>query len=358
MTALFSPYGNSQVVDANGDPAMGYTITTYAAGSSTLLASYTDYAGLSANDNPVTLNSAGRNPNGQFWLASGLAYKFVLKDAQGVTVQTVDNVTGTNDPATLSTTDQWVTFSGTPTYISATSFSVSGDQTGTLHVLRRLKTTNTGGTVHLRISASSYDSGTGLTTVTVVNDSGSLDSGLSSVSYGLLSATNPSIPETSVGKTLRTSASVAAVQTALATTGTVLQELVFTDAGTTTTASSLANVTASAKSITPKSTSSTIVVTCTFQGQILAAGSGNNSTGAFRLYNNTAGADIGTSENILGVVSVAGANVQTNSPCTVTATVANSALTAVAFVLRARYAAASTTVGATNQIWTIREIQN
>jgi hypothetical protein len=102
MTVLFSPFGNSQFVDNDGVPAQGYTITTYAAGSSSLLATYTDATGLSSNDNPVTLNAAGRNPDGQFWLTSGLSYKFVLKDAGGVVVQTVDGITGTNDATAIA----------------------------------------------------------------------------------------------------------------------------------------------------------------------------------------------------------------------------------------------------------------
>jgi hypothetical protein len=192
MTVLFSPFGNSQFVDNNGVPAQGYTITTYAAGSSSLLATYTDATGASSNANPATLNAAGRNPSGQFWLTSGLSYKFVLKDAGGVVVQTVDGITGTNDPTTIASADQWVSYSGTPVYISATSFSVSGDQTTAFHANRRVKTTNTAGTRYSYITAAAFSAG--ITTVTVANDSGTLDSGLSGVSYGLLSYTNPSLP--------------------------------------------------------------------------------------------------------------------------------------------------------------------
>lgn len=192
MSTLFSPFGNSQFVDNDGVPAQGYTITTYMAGSSSLLASYTSSTGLSANSNPVTLNAAGRNPSGQFWLASGRSYKFVLKDAAGVEVQTVDGITGTNDATAIATFDEWVAYAGTPTYISATSFSVSGDQTSTLHVNRRVKTTNTAGTRYSYITASTFSAG--ITTVTVANDSGTLDSGLSAVAYGLISYANGSLP--------------------------------------------------------------------------------------------------------------------------------------------------------------------
>jgi len=95
---------------------------------------------------------------------------------------------GVND--TTTTIDQWVT-GNAPTYVSATSFTLVGDQTSDFHVGRRLKTTNTGGTIYSTIITSAY---TSLTTITVVNDSGTLDSGLSAVFYGILSAENVSSP--------------------------------------------------------------------------------------------------------------------------------------------------------------------
>lgn len=193
MSVLFSPFGNSQYLDENGAPAVGYTVTTYAAGSSTALASYTSSTGLVPNANPTTLNAAGLNPNGQFWLTSGLSYKFIIKDAGGVEVDSVDGVTGVNDPAVISTSDQWVAYSGTPTYISATSFSVAGDQTGTFQVGRRVKSTNSGGTVYSTVFSSTFGA---VTTVVLINDSGTLDIGLSAVSYGLLSASSSSVPQT------------------------------------------------------------------------------------------------------------------------------------------------------------------
>jgi hypothetical protein len=57
-------------------------------------------------------------------------------------------------------------------------FTLVGDQTTTFTVGRRLKTTNSGGTVYSTITASVFAA---VTTVTVVNDSSSLDAGLSAV---------------------------------------------------------------------------------------------------------------------------------------------------------------------------------
>lgn len=182
------PWGpKPQFIDANGNPMSSGTLTFYAAGSSTPQNTYTSSTGSVANSNPVTLDSRGESPN-EIWLTGGQTYKVVLKDSSGATVWTVDNVSGIND--TSASFDQWVA-GPTPTYVSATSFTLAGDQTSAFHVGRRLKSTNSGGTIYSRISASVFGAST---TVTVVNDSGTLDAGLSAVSYGLLSATNPSGP--------------------------------------------------------------------------------------------------------------------------------------------------------------------
>lgn len=93
--------------------------------------------------------------------------------------------------------DQWAPFSGVPTFIDATSFRVVGDQTQVLQVGRRIKTTNTGGTIYSTITASVYASPN--TTVTVQNNFGVLDSGLSQVSYGLISVVNSSLAGVLVG---------------------------------------------------------------------------------------------------------------------------------------------------------------
>jgi len=92
---------------------------------------------------------------------------------------------------TASSIDQWLSSGLVPTYISATQFTVAGDQTGIFHAGRRIKTTNSGGTIYSTITASVY---TSLTTITVVNDSGTLDAGLSAVFYGIISQVNSSLP--------------------------------------------------------------------------------------------------------------------------------------------------------------------
>jgi hypothetical protein len=335
MPAYLSPIGNEMQLDANGNPLAGGQIWTLAAGTTSLIATYTDSAGLVPQANPIVLNSAGL-PASPIWLPAGQAVKLEIKNSDGVIQRTVPDVSGINDPSSASTADQWVIFTGTPTYISATSFSLAGDQANTLQAGRRVKSANTGGTVYSTITASSYNAGTGLTTVTVSNDSGTLDAGLAQVSYGLLSASNPSIPYVS---------------------GQVLQEIVATDAGSSTTNNTLTNLTAAVQNITPKSSNSKLLIECSFNGSVTSGGAGLNTTGGFRLYNSTGASDIGA-EIIVGTVSAAGANLQTQGACVVRATVNNTGRTLIGFLLRGRYTTASCTVSATNQVWTIREIQS
>jgi hypothetical protein len=184
----------AQYFDDNGDPYAGGLLFTYTAGSSTKKTTYQDSTGLTAHANPIVLDAGGRLPAPVFGTTG--AYKFVLApstdtDPPTSAEWTEDGISGINDTADTSV-DQWAASGLTPTYVSATSFTLVGDQTTEFHVGRRLKSTNSGGTRYSRITASSYSAPD--TTVTVVNDSGSLDAGLSAVSYGLISATNTSIP--------------------------------------------------------------------------------------------------------------------------------------------------------------------
>lgn len=182
-----------QYDDSNGALANGYRLFFYVAGSSTKLNTYNSSTGLSANSNPVTLNALGE-PTTEIWLTVGQSYKMVLApagidDPPNAPVWTEDNITGVND-ATV-TVDEWIASALTPTYVNATSFTLAGDQTSAFHAGRRVKTTNTSGSVYSTISTSVFGA---LTTVTLFNDSTTLDSGLSAVAYGILRTTPHSIP--------------------------------------------------------------------------------------------------------------------------------------------------------------------
>lgn len=76
-------------VDAAGNPLAAGLVYTYAPGTTTDKATYSDRALSSANANPVVLDAAGQ---ADIYL-SGLT-KLVIKTSAGVTVDTVDNVSG------------------------------------------------------------------------------------------------------------------------------------------------------------------------------------------------------------------------------------------------------------------------
>lgn len=95
-TVVLSPIGGpgEQFFDNNGNVLSGGKLHTYAAGTTTNLATYTTSAGSTAHSNPITLDSAGRVPNDGTWLMYGTPYKMVLKTSAGSTLGTWDNITG------------------------------------------------------------------------------------------------------------------------------------------------------------------------------------------------------------------------------------------------------------------------
>lgn len=214
MTVKLAPIVNDTIFSpTDGLVAAGYQIFFYDENTTDKKDTYTTQSGAVANSNPITLDSYGRIPSaGQVWLTEGTTgYKIVLAppldtDPPASGVVLADYVHGINDFSGQSALNQWQASGLTPTYLTATSFSVTGDQTSDLHVGRRLMTTNTGGTIYSTITASVF---TSVTTITVVNDSGTLDSGLSAVSYGILTSTNPSVPKVALPD-----GSTAATQTA------------------------------------------------------------------------------------------------------------------------------------------------
>lgn len=189
MSFLLSPIGNESQIDANGAPLSGGKIETYIAGTSTPTATYTNNTGSAPHTNPIVLNVLGLPPQ-PIWLDSLLSYKFIIKDVNNVVQRTIDNVVGISGSAPLPA-DQWIIYQGSATYIGAASFSLAGDQTSIFQVGRRVRTVNTGGVVYSTILTSVFGA---VTTITLSNDSGSLDTGLSQVAYSILSSQNDSIP--------------------------------------------------------------------------------------------------------------------------------------------------------------------
>lgn len=190
MTVYFSPIGNTQTVDDNGDPYVGAYFEVYLAGTTTPAVTWTSATGLVQQPTQITLDASGR-PANPIWLTGGQPVKFRLFSPLGSILETWDDIIGVGDQS-VTAQSQWVLLGINPTYLSASSFSVPGDQTGTLQLGRRVKTENSGGTVYGTIYGSTF---TTLTTVLIDTDSGaSLDAGLSSVSYGILSSDETSVP--------------------------------------------------------------------------------------------------------------------------------------------------------------------
>jgi hypothetical protein len=95
MTVNLSPLAGAgwQFFDNNGVPLSGGLLYTYAAGTTTPAVTYTSATGLTANANPIVLNSAGRPPS-EVWLNSADTYKFALKTAANVDIWTMDSIPG------------------------------------------------------------------------------------------------------------------------------------------------------------------------------------------------------------------------------------------------------------------------
>ena len=97
MAVNLSPIwgAGAQLFDNSGNVLSGGKIYTYAAGTTTPATTYTISNGLTANSNPIILNSAGRVPF-EIWLTDGQVYKFVLKDSNDTLIATYDNLIGIN----------------------------------------------------------------------------------------------------------------------------------------------------------------------------------------------------------------------------------------------------------------------
>ena len=87
--ASLSPTPKLQFFGTDGLPLVGGKLYTYAAGTTTPIATYTDNTQSSLNTNPVILDSAGQ---ANVWLADSTTYKYALTDANNVPLFTVDYV--------------------------------------------------------------------------------------------------------------------------------------------------------------------------------------------------------------------------------------------------------------------------
>jgi len=196
MAYYLSPvFQDAQLATSTGIPLVGGKLYTYLASSTTPATVYQDDAGGSSHTNPIILNARGEPP-APIWINSGQTIKFALHDAADVPIRTIDDVSGVGDPTGITNTvSEWMTFSHAPTYISASSFTVTGNQTADLNVGRRVKIPVSGNTSYGTITASAFGA---VTTVTIdTTGSVGLDSSidaLSSFEIAILSGDNSSLP--------------------------------------------------------------------------------------------------------------------------------------------------------------------
>ncbi len=87
--ASLTPTPKQQFFDSSGNTLVAGKVYTYAAGTTTPIATYTSQAATSANTNPIILDAQGRC---EIWLQPTLAYKYVVTDANDVVQYTVDNI--------------------------------------------------------------------------------------------------------------------------------------------------------------------------------------------------------------------------------------------------------------------------
>ena len=115
MTVALSPIAGAgwQFFDNSGLILSGGLLYIYSAGTTTPVTAYQDSAGTVAHTNPIVMDSAGRIPS-EVWLTTGAAYKFVLKTSTSVTLWTMDNLNGINDPSSVP----WSIITGEPTTLA------------------------------------------------------------------------------------------------------------------------------------------------------------------------------------------------------------------------------------------------
>lgn len=174
------PTGTIAVTQVTGDSSTKVATTAFTANS---LVAKADQAYVDSNL-ALKANIASPTFTGTPTLPTG---------SIGVTQAVGDNSTKLATTAFVNgAVTQWAIFGGTPTFISSNVFTLVGNQTTTFEVGRRLEFVVSSGRVYGTILTSVFGT---VTTITMVMDSSKvLDSGLTQVSYGLITASNTSLP--------------------------------------------------------------------------------------------------------------------------------------------------------------------
>ena len=188
---VLSPIGNDQVKKPDGSLAVGWRLRAFVPGTIVPAPLWGAREGFVLQPDPIVLNALAL-PDLPIFIEIGVGYDFVLYDDLGVEIYRWPSVSVGElvNPALLN---EWIpgTF---PTFVSATSFSVSTDQRSTYQVGRRVRLGTGTGPITATVTQARFANG--LTNITVVVDRGAaLVAPLTSVDYGLLTATQSSIPD-------------------------------------------------------------------------------------------------------------------------------------------------------------------
>lgn len=81
-----------QFFDNSGRPLTGGKLYSYEAGTNTPAVTYSSFAAI-PHTNPIILDSAGRIPSGEIWVATNASFKFRLTDSKDSQLATWDNIT-------------------------------------------------------------------------------------------------------------------------------------------------------------------------------------------------------------------------------------------------------------------------
>ena len=120
----------AQFFDDNGVPLVGGKLYSYAAGTTTLLTTYTTSAGTVANTNPIILNAGGRTPN-EIWQATGILLKFVLYTSTNELIGTYDGIPSINDPFGINS--QLSNVAGTNSITATANPTLTAYATGSIY---------------------------------------------------------------------------------------------------------------------------------------------------------------------------------------------------------------------------------
>ena len=94
------PTIKQQYNDVNGNPLTGGLLYSYIAGTTIPTDTYTEKSGVTANTNPIVLDTRGE---ASVWISSAFSYKFKLAFSDGTEIWTVDDVNVTSSGGGSST---------------------------------------------------------------------------------------------------------------------------------------------------------------------------------------------------------------------------------------------------------------